>query len=272
MDGTLLTSRGKIAKSTKKAVEALHNKGIFCGVSTARTPASVAHILKDLPFDLFITCNGQLVYTKEQMIYTNSFEQEALDEIIGYADRYSRQMILCAQTHTQGSWTMRFSQSGALLRFARFIPYWFPIRPMKRILQKYSPNRRKQRYANLAILDEPIYQCVILSAEYETEKLIAALPHCDIKRSNPYSVDLVPKGSSKLVGLHFLSAHLDIKLEEVMVFGDHLNDIEILQGAGVGVAMGNASTKTKQIADYVTQSNDQEGIVTALKYFQLMNE
>ncbi|GMA55203.1 haloacid dehalogenase [Alicyclobacillus contaminans] len=272
LDGTLLTSRGKIARSTKKAIETLHNKGIICGVSTARTPTSVARILKDLPFDLFIACNGQLVYTKEQMIYAKPFEQKALDEIISYADQYSRQMILCAKDHTEGSWTMRFSQSGALLRLARFIPYWFPIRKVKRALQKYSPNRRKQRYANLAILQEPIYQCVMLSAEYETEKLTAALPNCDLKRSNPYSVDLVPKGSSKLAGLRFLSAHLGINLAEIMVFGDHLNDIEIIQGAGVGIAMGNASTRTKQIADYVTHSNDQEGIFTALQYYQLINE
>ncbi|MDN6639600.1 MAG: HAD-IIB family hydrolase [Tetragenococcus sp.] len=270
LDGTLLTSKGKIAKNTRKAIAAAHKKGILLGVSTARTPTSLARILKDLPFDLFIACNGQLVYTKEQMVYAKPFEQKALAEIVSYADRHDRQMILCGKEHTAGSWTMRFSQSGVLLRLARFIPTWFPIRKMKRILQKYSPNRRKQRYANLAILQEPIYQCVMLSAEYETETLQASLPHCDLKRSNPYSVDLVPKGSSKLVGLEFLSDHLEIKLKEIMVFGDHLNDIEIIQGAGLGVAMGNASAKTQQVADYVTQSNDRDGIVAALQHFRLI--
>ncbi|MDN6663749.1 MAG: HAD-IIB family hydrolase [Tetragenococcus koreensis] len=272
IDGTLLTSRGRIAKSTIKAIEDAHKKGYLCGISTARTPSSVAHILKDLHFDLFITCNGQLVYTKEQMIYAQPFEQKVLTEIVTYADEHSRQMILCGKEHFAGSWTMRLSQSTWMLPFARFIPGWFPIRKLKLLLQKHSPNRRKQRYANLAILQEPIYQCVLLSAEYETEKLEAALPNCDFKRSNPYSVDIVPKGSSKLVGLKFLTAHLDIKLNEVMVFGDHLNDIEIIQGAGVGIAMGNASTSTKQAADYVTKTNNQDGIADALRHFQLINE
>ncbi|AYW49978.1 Cof-type HAD-IIB family hydrolase [Tetragenococcus halophilus] len=272
IDGTLLTNKGRIAKNTKKAISALHKKGIVCGVSTARTPKSIAHILKDLPFDLFIACNGQLVYTKEQMIYERAFEAEALAEIVSYADQHFRQMILCGKNHSAGSWTMRFGQSHLLLHFMRFVPHYFPIRKMKRLLQKYSPNRRKQRYSKLAILKEPIYQCVMLSPEYENERLAAALPYCDFKRSNPYSVDLVPKGSSKLAGLKFLVEHLGIKLEETMVFGDHLNDIEIIQGAGIGVAMGNATVKTKQAADYVTATNNQDGITAALRYFNLIKK
>ncbi|GAA3008192.1 HAD-IIB family hydrolase [Tetragenococcus solitarius] len=272
IDGTLLNSKGKITKNTKKAIRTLHKKGIVCGVSTARTPSSIAHILKDLPFDLFIAYNGQLVYTKKQIIYARPFEPEVLAEIIDYADRHFRQMILCGKKRSIGSWTMRFGQSRLSLRLLRFIPAKFPIRKMKLFLQKYSPNRRKKRYANLANLQEPIYQCVMLSAEYETEKLVAALPHCDLKRSNPYSVDIVPKDSSKVIGLKSLVHHLDIQLNETMVFGDHLNDNEIIQGAGVGVAMGNAPKETKQLADYVTKTNDQEGIVVALRDFQLINE
>lgn len=75
-----------------------------------------------------------------------------------------------------------------------------------------------------------------------------------------------------MVGLKSLIAHLGIQLNETMVFGDHLNDSEIIQGAGVGIAMGNAPTKTKKLADYVTKTNDQEGIVVALHDFQLTNE
>lgn len=272
IDGTLLNSKGRITKSTKKAIQELHNRGIVCGVSTARTPSSITHILKDLPFDLFIACNGQLVYTKEQMIYARPFEPAVLAEVISYADQHFRQMVLCGQKRSIGSWTMRFGQSRVSLHFMRFIPTKFPIRKMKLFLQKYSPNRRKERYAKLANLQEPIYQCVMLSPEYETEKLTAALPNCDLKRSNPYSIDIVPKGSSKLVGLKSLIAHLGIQLNETMVFGDHLNDSEIIQGAGVGIAMGNAPTKTKKLADYVTKTNDQEGIVVALHDFQLTNE
>ncbi len=84
-------------------------------MSTARTPKSVAHILKDLPFDLFIACNGQLVYTKEQMIYERAFEAEALAEIVSYADQHFRQMILCGKNYSAGSWTMRFLPISAFI-------------------------------------------------------------------------------------------------------------------------------------------------------------
>ena len=154
----------------------------------------------------------------------------------------------------------------------RFIPSRFPIRRMKLILQKYSPNKRKNRYSNLAILQEPIYQCMMLGAEYEHEKLQAALPNCDFQRSNPFAVDIVPKGGSKVKGIQFFLADQGILLEETMAFGDYLNDIEMLQAVGLGIAMGNGDLKTKESANYVTDSHDRNGIEKALQHFDVIDK
>ena len=112
----------------------------------------------------------------------------------------------------------------------------------------------------------------MLSADYEAEKLRTALPDCDFQRSNPYIVDIVPKGGSKLRGIQFFLAEQGLALSEAMAFGDHLNDIEMLQGVGVGVSMGNGTPETKAAADFVTDSNNEDGIEKALRHFNLIEE
>lgn len=78
-------------------------------------------------------------------------------------------------------------------KIAGWMPKWFPVRSTRRLLQSFSPNREKGRYKKLSILQEPIYQCVLFSAETEAQRLQERLPNCSFQRSNPYSVDIVPK-------------------------------------------------------------------------------
>ena len=59
-------------------------------------------------------------------------------------------------------------------------------------------------------------------------------------------------------------------MTEIMAFGDHYNDIEMLEGVGIGVAMGNAQKEVKQAADYVTDTNEKDGIYQGLKHYGLI--
>lgn len=270
VDGTLLSSNGRVSKSTKRAIAQAQKKGILCGISTGRGPSSLTKIVKNLNLDMFVTYNGQLVYTKEKILYARAFEKEVIEEIVHFGNNHSRQILFGSKDRTEGSLTMRIGESAFVRRCIRFIPRKFPIRRMKLILQKYSPNKRKNRYSHLKILQESIYQCMMFGAKYEHQKLQAALPNCDFQRSNPYAVDLVPKGGSKVRGIQFFLGDQGIGLEEAMAFGDHLNDIEMLKAVGVGIAMGNGEPATKKSADYVTDSHDRKGIEKALKYFEII--
>ena len=79
--------------------------------------------------------------------------------------------------------------------------------------------------------------------------------------------DLVLRGIDKGVGITRLCQHFHIDPQATMAFGDGINDLEMLQAAGVGVAMGQGREEIKAIADYVTDSVEQDGIVTALQAF-----
>lgn len=267
MDGTLLSSTGRLLPSTKAAIKEAQEQGIFVGVATGRDPEKIAQILKDVQLDMYVTYNGQLVYTNKGTIYAQSFNKAVLEEVVTYADEHNRSISFGSRNEVKGSRLMRLGQSVLVQRLGHLVPRQFPVRTMKGAMQRLSFYKGKDHYEKLAILNQPIYQCMMLSPASETEQLKQALPHCSFHRSNSYAVDIVPKGGSKLQGIYRFLRYHGIDSAEVMAFGDHFNDISMLTGVGIGVAMGNGMVATKEAADYVTDTNNHDGIVKALRHY-----
>lgn len=274
IDGTLLTSMGKVLPSTKQAIAQVQARGIYVGVATGRGPTQVKHLLGELDLDVCVTYNGQLVYTKEglleQPLYARPFEQAALSQIINYADEKDLSLSFGAADQVTGSRLMNLGQTAIAQRLIRFLPRRFPVKPVKKLLQAGHFYRSKTHYQDLPILAEPIYQCMLFNSEAEDPKVAAALSQCDLLRSNHFSVDLVPQGGSKFKGIQVFLAENGLKSTEAMAFGDHQNDIEMLKGVGLGVAMGNGKRAAKEAADYVTGSNNLDGIAKALEHFDII--
>ena len=270
IDGTLVTNRSKALESTKQAIEYARKNGILCGVATGRSPVKIKEIIDELELDMYVVYNGQLVFTADRTIIDHPFEQKVLEHIVEFADENHRQIVFGARNRLDGSTTMLLGQSIFIKRLVSFLPRKFPVRLMKKILQVFSPHRQKDRYETLEILKEPIYQCILLSPESEQKKLEHRFPECTFQRSNTYTVDIIPKGGSKLLGIQAFANAVGIEMEEIMAFGDHYNDIEMLKGVGIGVAMGNAQIEVKHAADFVTQSNEEDGIYEGLKHFGLI--
>lgn len=91
-------------------------------------------------------------------------------------------------------------------------------------------------------------------------------------RSQPVIYEALPLGTSKASALARLAEKLGIDPSEIMAMGDANNDIEMLEFAGLGIAMGNASENVKAIADYVTDSNEENGVATAIHHFILKEQ
>ncbi len=81
--------------------------------------------------------------------------------------------------------------------------------------------------------------------------------------------DLLPDGASKARGIDDVCRHFGLTVEDAMAFGDGLNDIEMLQHVGIGVAMADGWPQLKAIADHVTGTIEDDGILTALKHFDV---
>ena len=81
---------------------------------------------------------------------------------------------------------------------------------------------------------------------------------------------MIPENGGKHVGIQSLAAHYGLKPEEILVFGDGKNDVEMLRYAGIGVAMGNACPEAKAAAKYITAHVDAGGVRHALRHFHVI--
>ncbi len=90
-------------------------------------------------------------------------------------------------------------------------------------------------------------------------------PALHVTRSRPHFLEVLPPAVSKLVGLRALGRHLDIDVSAMVAVGDAQNDLEMLQGVGWGVAMGNAVPEVKAAADHVTAAVHEDGLALALE-------
>ncbi|WP_207695696.1 hypothetical protein DOK67_0001607 [Enterococcus sp. DIV0212c] len=267
IDGTLVNKNAKALESTKRGIALAQTQGIICGVATGRGPVHLNQQIDELNFDVFVTYNGQLVYTNETTIHAEHFSEDALNQIVLFSDQFHRQIMFGSRQSMEGSSLMRFGQKKWAKKLVRFLPKHFPATLVKNMISRFSIHRKDQRYHKLDILKEPIYQCLLLSPKSEELALKKQLPDCRITRSNPYTVDIIPVGGSKLVGIQKCVEYFDISLDEVMTFGDSWNDLEMLSGVGFGVAMGNAEEEVKKVAKYVTKTNEEAGIYQALLHY-----
>ena len=121
--------------------------------------------------------------------------------------------------------------------------------------------------------ERPVEELFFLTDSTDTKaRLRAALSDLpDIGFADPFPNDLevIAGGIDKGIGLRFLLDHLGIDAGEVLAMGDGGSDLPLLQAAGIGVAMANATAEVKAAADYITTSCDEDGVAVALEKFVL---
>ena len=122
-----------------------------------------------------------------------------------------------------------------------------------------------------ALLTRDIRTVNFIGTEEEAKAMEQAFPELQLRMfSVNYGADIIEKGISKAEGLKKLCAYYGLEMSDVYAFGDSYNDSEMLEEAGVGIAMGNAKEELKEIADYITSPIDQDGIWNACRHFQLV--
>ena len=119
-------------------------------------------------------------------------------------------------------------------------------------------------------LNAEIFQTVVFLPKEQEPLLLERTRNLNPARWHPDFIDGIAYGSGKDKGMDAILAHFNIPLEETMAFGDGENDLPMLRHAGIGVAMGNAGDLVKAEADYITDSVDEDGIVTALRHFGVL--
>ena len=98
----------------------------------------------------------------------------------------------------------------------------------------------------------------------EVQEYLEKCPDIKVVDGGFNNLEFTKAGTNKASGLKFLAGHLGMTMDKVMAVGDSENDIEMLREAGLGIAMGNASSEVKEVADEITLDNEHEGVAAAI--------
>ena len=248
IDGTLFSHTiHAIPESTKRTVKLLREKGIKVFIATGRSLKETKRVpLGDMKFDGYVTLNGQICLDAEEKIL---FEAPIKGE------------------------------DGAYLLDA-FVNKKFPLAIVEkeRIYINYIDDSviRAQKSVNIPLLPikeyqgAPIYQFIGYMNLEETEKIAPKIPNCKITRWYDEGIDIISKDGGKANGIQKVLEFYGMTKEEIIAFGDSDNDMDMLEFAGIGVAMGNAEESVKAVADYVTTDIDEDGIWNACRHLELI--
>ena len=246
IDGTLVSFKThRVPDSAKRAIAALRAKGVRVFIASGRQLLAINN-LEDLQFDGYVTLNGGYCIVGEQVIYKHSMPSEDMVSLVQYMEE--RENFPCIFVH-ENAFCINYADERTDEVF--------------RLLNFPQPPTLPLREAATG----DIFQLVAFFTKEQEKAIMAVMPHCEATRWNPLFSDVIPKGSSKQVGVDKMLDYFGISLDESMAFGDGGNDVLMLKHVGIGVAMGNAEDEVKRAADYVTDSVDEDGVEKALRHF-----
>lgn len=251
LDGTLVSGQGFCTPAVKAALKTLRKNGILVFAATGRSPCELAitGMVDGVEFDGFVALNGQLCYDKDGMIHRKLFDKEDLKNLV-------------AQTKVTPFAFMVVEQEDMYINYVDDY--------VRRALEDiHTPLPEVRDLSDIAERD------VLLAMAYlpqkETQELvIPVLKNSHATRWNRYGVDILPNGCSKRTGIEKVLEKYSLTWENVIAFGDGENDYEMLKSAKYGVAMGNSDPILLTGEFTVTDSADQDGVVSALKQFGLI--
>lgn len=243
LDGTLLSfTTHAVSPGTERAFQFLRSQGVLTFISTGRPTVLIPPM--PLQFDGHITMNGGYVYCGSEVLLQQPIPDDETARWVEYARRHN----ICTMSFTERNmYVCNVNDIGLDIRNQHGFPMP-PVVPCERLLEETS------------------YQIIAVMPPERDAEVQELLPHCRLPRWHPAFTDVVFHANSKAVGMEAVCRRFGIRREETIAFGDGGNDVEMLQWAGIGVAMGNAAPEVQRFADYVTSSVDDEGIERALKH------
>lgn len=200
--------------------------------------------------DAIIHLNGTKISVGEQLIYEQSMDRELVQRLLQYtmAEPFSLGVTVGDEDYYINP---RFVEAHDILRFGK-------------------SGRKFQDPWKL--LDMPVRTMAYIGSESGVKQMERAFPELKFPMfSGKQGADIVERDYSKGEGLMYLCRHLGVDIKDTVAFGDSMNDYEILQMAGIGVAMGNSIAELKEIANYVTTSITDDGIWNACVTLRLFD-
>ncbi len=255
VDGTLLDNQGHMTEATKEAIRLGVESGLIFTIATGRPVQGVEHFNEMLALDLpYITYNGSMVVMgkSKEILYEQKMDSLDAKAIYKLGLEYGATVIV-----------------------------WAHNRLYVNILNKDALLYSKAARQAALLMEEPE---AVLESGVSKILWVDAIPKIDRAQqevgsrlsgnvnyhtSNPIYLEFVDKKASKAIAMEKLGEYYGIRREEMIAVGDGLNDLSMIEYAGLGVAMANAADEIKCKADYVTFSNEEDGVAHVIRKFVL---
>lgn len=259
MDGTILNSSKKLTEKTKDAIRFARINGVNFTIATGRMYSSAAIFARQLDVNLpIIACNGALIknhLTKEVLYEKPIVKSNALQ--------------VCNVLDDCGLYYHMYTQDKFFTKELKYtsLNYW-----------NNNKTAKKEDLIDIEIIDNFISICndnykILKFVAIEDEcpeklinakNIIADLNGLEVSKSWENNLEIMAKDISKGNALSILANIYGYDMSEVLALGDQQNDISMIEKAGMGVAMDNADEYVKSRADFITESNDLDGVANAI--------
>lgn len=269
LDGTLLNSEQSLSKENKEVIKEAKEAGIKVVLCTGRPLRSMQHLLEEADLlgedDLVITYNGGLIQKAKtgEIIREHTHNREESLDIYQLGQQLKMPVnfidldYVYEPAYPKGAESLYMHARGGA--------------PIKNGLQFIDVDIEK--------LPNPftINKIVMSRPEEELAAVIPKIPTAyyekyNIYKSRSFILEILPKHVDKGYSMRVLGDILGLEKEQIMGIGDQENDLTLVQNAGFGVAMENAIDPVKDVADYITKSNDDNGVAHAIRKFVLTED
>lgn len=252
IDGTLREfESGRIPPATKEAVRKAKEAGVLTAIATGRHLLEIEEeqLLEDMEFDFYITLNGQYCSRGKEIVFANPIPADQVKKMI---EMIEEEPFPCIFMEADAMYINLVDETVQRVQqeIKTSVP---PIRPLKTALER------------------PIYQMIPFLPVARAAELEDRLENCQaVHWSDGIAFDVTSGGISKATGMQKVLDVCGLTRESCAAIGDGYNDLEMIQFAGLGIAMGNAKTELKAAADRVTAAIDQDGLAMAVE--QILRE
>lgn len=252
VDGTFVDSKREVLPSTIEALRELKRRGIEVVINSGRPYTGIKQIADQAGKGLiryYLAFNGAILYDsfEDKVLFKEEIDKDKIKALTTYIEKYKVDMHV-------------YTEKSIVLRRKPYYNYYAGEADFVGLDVEYRDYlEMEDEFSKLMVTADP-------------EKLDEVRHHLpedlydqfSVTKTDPVYLEFMKKGVTKGSGLKHLAKLFNLSSDEVMAFGDEENDIAMIEFAKYGIAMENAIPELKAKADFVTKSNDEDGVAYAL--------
>ena len=250
LDGTLLRSDLKVSENNRQALFDAQSNGIAISLISGRSHCGFLHYLEEL--GILAPCAGDA-----GSIIFDPITQEIFQKKVMPAEQMRRILDQVQEGHIivylHDAESVVFNCETEIMRAFAFVTPACNYRLEPNLIREYD-----QEASKVAFIASPEVLSLLV------ERILAVEPSLELSWTSTHSIEISPPGANKGAALHKIAKLLEILPENTIAIGDSGNDFEMIRQAGIGVAVANAVEGAKDLADFISPSNEEDGVAWVL--------